>query len=150
MLIKQYKYIVKVLDIGIQSTDIGIKIAVNINNTATYIVNSIILSSLIREHRQAVEQKEFIETTEHRSKLDIQIKKRDEKIMVASTNLIMNMLLVSTIIIIVNNKFRTSITSLFYTLGVIYIIFFIFYIIEIIQIVKTKATNKYWVKPKKI
>ena len=68
--------------------------------------------------------------------------------MIASTNLIMNILLVSSIVIIVNNKVRTSLISLIYTLGLIYIVFFIFYIIEVIKIVKTKAKNKYWGKPK--
>ena len=66
--------------------------------------------------------------------------------MVATTNLAMNVLLVSMFVIVVNNNMRTSFTGLIYTLAVIYVVFFIGYVIEIVQIVKTKANNKYWGK----
>ncbi len=149
MELQQYTYVVKVLDINNQSNDIGVKIIVNINNTATYIVNSIVLSSIIREQQHTVEQNEFIENTDQRSKADINIKRQDEAIMISTINLSMNMLLLSVIVIIVNNNIKNSYISPIYILGIIYIILLIPYLFEIIPIVKTKSTNKYWQNPNK-
>ena len=144
---QQYKYANKVLDINSQSIDIGIKIAVNINNTASYIVNNIILSSLISEHNESIQQKEFIQNADYRSGIDLDIKRRDEKFMIESIYFAMNILLSTIVILVLKNNLNTSSNILLYILCIIYIILFIFFIINIISIVKTNSNKKYWQKP---
>jgi hypothetical protein len=144
---QQYKYANKVLDINSQSTDIGIKIAVNINNTASYIVNNIVLSSLISEHNESIQQKEFIQNADYRSSIDLDIKRRDEKFMIESIYFAMNILLSTIVILVLKNNLNMSSNILLYILCIIYIILFVFFIINIISIVKTNSNKKYWKKP---
>ena len=147
MSLLQYKYVATVLSMDTSVQNISTKIALNINNTAVAIANSIIISSIHKEIIDFENEKTKIDTSAHMSSQDIEIKERDIKIMVQTIKLIANILLVSTIITVFYTRGQFSGAFLFYILVVAYVVLIIFYIVQVIRIVRTKAKNIYWRKP---
>ena len=142
---QRYKYTAQnVYSIETSVHDINTKISLNINNTATYIANSIILSSLDREYAAFSKKKDTVQAAAQKSNADIEIQKRDNKILIATIYLILNMLLVSVVVFIL---FKYSFGYMVYILIIAYMPFLIFYALTIIKIVRTKASYKYWRKP---
>jgi alpha-tubulin suppressor-like RCC1 family protein len=142
---QRYKYTAQnVYSIETSIDDISTKISLNINNTATYIANSIILSSLDREYAAFSKKKDTMQSAAQKSNADIEIQKRDNKILIATIYLILNMLLVSVIVFIL---FKYSFGYMVYILIIAYMPFLIFYALTVIRIVRTKASYKYWRKP---
>jgi alpha-tubulin suppressor-like RCC1 family protein len=142
---QRYKYTAQnVYSIETSIDDISTKISLNINNTATYIANSIILSSVEREYAAFSKKKDTMQAAAQKSNADIEIQKRDNKILIATIYLILNMLLVSVIVFIL---FKYSFGYMVYILIIAYMPFLIFYALTVIRIVRTKASHKYWRKP---
>jgi hypothetical protein len=142
---QRYKYTAdNVYGIKASIGDISTKITLHINNTATYIANSIILSSLHKEYADFNSRKDSIQAAEYNSTMDIEIEKRNNKILVATIYLVLNLLFATSIVLVL---FRTSLVYTIYMLIIVYMPFIIYYAISLIRIVRTRAAHKYWRKP---
>lgn len=142
---QRYKYTAdNVYGIKASIGDISTKITLHINNTATYIANSIILSSLHKEYADFNSRKDSIQAAEYNSTMNIEIEKRNNKILVATIYLVLNLLFATSIVLVL---FRTSLVYTIYMLIIVYMPFIIYYAISLIRIVRTRAAHKYWRKP---
>jgi hypothetical protein len=143
--LQRYKYIPYAIDIKSTINDIQTKISYNINNVATIISNSIILTGMQDEYDELYDQKDSIMNIEYTAKNNLEILKRDKKIIAETVLFILNILLLSVISFIIYSYYPHL--SVIILVLIIYIFFITLYIYNITQIVRTKANNNYWPKP---
>jgi alpha-tubulin suppressor-like RCC1 family protein len=140
--LQKYKYVPKSQSVDSSIINIQTKIMFNINNTAMIIANSIIVTGMQKEYEDLKKQKPELLLLETRSKNDLDINKRDDKLIIATNKMILNILLLSIIFIIVYTKYQTFIIIIMAI--IIFSIIVYLYLTDVLKIVRTKTSNKYW------
>lgn len=139
---QKYKYIAKVVEVDASVVTIQTKILYNINNTATVIANSIVLTGMDNEYRQIEGQRENVKILETKSDNSVEINKRDDKIIFATNKLLLNVMLAAVILIIIYQNYTSMYVLIF--MIIIFAILISFYFIEVLQIVRTFGSKYYW------
>lgn len=139
---QRYKYIANAVAVDASVVTIQTKILYNINNTATVIANSIVLTGMDKEYRELDEQKDKVQLLEVKSGNDVEINKRDDKIIFATNKLLLNIMLAAVILIIIYNKYVSIYVVIFMIL--VFCIMIAFYFIEVLHIVRTFGSKYYW------
>lgn len=142
---QRYKFIAKAISVEASVINIQTKILYNINETATIIANSIILSGMEKEYNKLKQNEDNVKLLEDKSEHHIDIALRDDKLLLASNKFILNLLLIVTLFVIFYSKYISSIILVI--LIIIMIIMITFYIIDCIQIVRTVNNQYYWKTP---
>jgi alpha-tubulin suppressor-like RCC1 family protein len=145
--LQRAKYIPYAIDIKSAIIDIQTKITYNINNVATVISNSIIITGMQDEYDELYDQKDSITNIEYTAKNNLEVLKRDKKIVTETIVFILNILLLSVISFIIYSYYPHL--SVLILLFLLYVLFVTIYIYNITQIVRTQATNNYWPKPER-
>ena len=139
---QKYKYVARAVEVDASVITIQTKIMYNINNTATVIANSIVLTGMDKEYREMEDQKEKVEILEVKSDNDVEINKRDDKLIYATNKLLLNIMLAAVILIIIYHQFMSIYVLLF--MVIVFCIIIAIYFIEVLQIVRTSGNKYYW------
>ena len=139
---QKYKYISNVISIDSSSANIQTRLLYNINNTAIVVANSIILTGMENEYRDMMRGQDDILLLEGSSTHHLDIVKRDDKIILATIQMILNLLLIAVIFMVIYNVLPFLSTILVMILGFLVII--ISYLVQVVSMVRSKAYKQYW------
>lgn len=143
---QRYKYVPLSVSVDSSVTTIQTKLLFNINNTATAIANSIILTGMDKEYKELEDQKDTIKVYETKSGNDVELNLRDDKIIFATNKLLLNVLLVSVISIIIYSQNISALFVIIFTL-LCFSVIIAFYYMEVLNIVRTYGSKYYWDQP---
>jgi alpha-tubulin suppressor-like RCC1 family protein len=139
---QKYKYISQAISIDSSSANIQTRLLYNINSTAIVIANSIILTGMENEYKDMMQRQDDILLLEGSSTHHLDIVRRDDKIILATIQMILNVLLIAVIFMVIYNVLPFM--SIILLMILVFLVIIIAYLVQVVSMVRSKAYKQYW------